>query len=222
MWAVACRLPAPTQATLTLRGDPSTSSGGTKDAPRWQVRAKSDALDIGLLTGAAPGEPMAINIDASGTGGNADLRGTFRQGQPSGSMFSAIVQPSKLSLVDRRLQLQPLVVDLFDGRVIANGIADLQDPNDASLKFGVNARGLQWTSEDGKTRIGGDADFGVAGKPQAWALKGQARLQRGNERATGRRDRHRQSRWHAGWTRCARRCRRAGWMRSATWPGHQR
>ena len=182
--AVAGRLPAPTQVTLTLRGDPSTSSGGTKDAPRWQDRARSDALDIGLLTGADPGEPMALDLEASGIGGNAEVRGTFKQGQPSGGMFSAIVQPSKLSLVDRRLQLQPLVVDLFDGRVIANGIADLQDPNDASLKFGVNARGLQWTSADGKTAIGGDADFGVAGKPQAWALKGQARLQRGNERAT--------------------------------------
>lgn len=169
--AVAGRLPAPTQATLTLRGD--------KDAPRWQVRAKSDALDIGLLTGGEPGESMALNVDASGTGGNANLRGSFRQGE-----FNATIQPSKLSLVERRLQLQPLVVDLFEGRVTANGIADLQDPNDASLKFAVNACGLQWTSEDGKTAIGGDADFGVAGKPQAWALKGQARLQRGNERAT--------------------------------------
>ncbi|WP_374609075.1 translocation/assembly module TamB domain-containing protein [Thermomonas sp.] len=177
--AVAGRLPAPTQVTLTLRGDPSTSSGGTKDAPRWQVRAKSEALDIGLLTGAESGEPMALELDASGTGGNADLRGTFKQGD-----FIATVQPSKLSLVERKLQLQPLVVDLFDGRITANGIADLQDPNDASLKFAVNARGLRWTSEDGKTAIGGDADFGVAGKPQAWALKGQARLQRGNERAT--------------------------------------
>ncbi|QNN71543.1 translocation/assembly module TamB domain-containing protein [Thermomonas carbonis] len=179
--AVAGRLPAPTQATLTLRGD--------KDAPRWHVRAKSDALDIGLLTGAEPGTPMALNVDANGTGGNANLHGTFKQGD-----FSATIQPSKLSLVERKLQLQPLVVDLFEGRVTANGIADLQDPNDASLKFGVNARGLQWTSADGKTAIGGDADFGVAGKPQAWELKGQARLQRGNERAivdvtgTGNRD----------------------------------
>jgi translocation and assembly module TamB len=98
--------------------------------------------------------------------------------------FSAIVQPSKLSLVDRRLQLQPLVVDLFDGRVTANGVADLRDPNDASLKLAVNARGLHWRSADGKTAVGGDADFGVSGKPERWALNGQARLRRGNERAT--------------------------------------
>jgi len=170
--AVAGRLPAPTQATLTLRGD--------KDAPRWHVRARSDALDVGLLTGSDDAsEPLAFDMDAHGTGGNADLRGKIAQGG-----FSAIVQPSKLGLVDRRLQLQPLVVDLFDGRVTANGVADLRDPRDASLKFAVNARGLRWRSADGKTDVGGDADFGLAGKPDRWALKGRARLQRGKERAT--------------------------------------
>ena len=169
--AVAGRLPAPTRATLTLRGD--------KDAPRWRLRADSDALDIGLLTGSADaGTPMAIAVDAGGIGGNAELRGSFRQGD-----FSATVQPSKLSLVERRLELRPLVVDLFDGRVTANGIADLRDPNDASLKFALNARGLRWASADGKTTVAGDADLGVAGKLQAWALKGQARLQRGEEHA---------------------------------------
>ena len=178
--AVAGRLPAPTQATLTLRGDPSTSSGGTKDAPRWHVRARSDALDLGLLTGSTDAsEPLAFDVDAHGTGGNADVSGKIAQGE-----FSAIVQPSKLSLVDRRLQLQPLVVDLFEGRITANGVADLRDPNDASLKFAVNARGLHWRSADGKTDVGGDADFGLAGKPERWALKGQARLQRGSERAS--------------------------------------
>ena len=178
--AVAGRLPAPTQATLTLRGDPSTSSGGTKDAPRWHVRARSEALDLGLLTGSTDAsEPLAFDVDAHGTGGTANVSGKIAQGE-----FSAVVQPSKLSLVDRRLQLQPLVVDLFDGRITANGVADLRDPNDASLKFAVNARGLHWRSADGKTDVGGDADFGLAGKPERWALKGQARLQRGNERAT--------------------------------------
>lgn len=175
--AVAGRLPAPTQATLTLRGD--------EDAPRWHVRARSEALDIGLIGGSTEAsEPLAFDVDAHGTGGNANLRGKIAQGE-----FSAIVQPSKLSLLDRRLQLQPLVVDLFDGRIIANGVADLRDPNDASLshppiKMAVNARGLHWHSADGKTDVAGDADFGLAGEPERWALKGQARLQRGSERAS--------------------------------------
>ncbi|MEG3051054.1 MAG: translocation/assembly module TamB, partial [Thermomonas sp.] len=177
--AVAGRLPAPTQATLTLRG-PSTGSGQAQDAPRWHVRARSEALDLGLLTGSTEtSEPLAFDVDAHGTGGAANVSGKIAQGE-----LSAIVQPSKLSLLDRRLQLQPLVVDLFDGRITANGIADLRDPKDASLKFAVNARGLHWRSADGKTDVGGDADFGLAGKPERWALKGQARLQRGTERAT--------------------------------------
>ena len=169
--AVAGRLPAPAQATLTLRGD--------KDAPRWQLRANSDALDIGLLTTGKASEPMTLDVDASGIGGNADLRGSFKQGD-----FIATIKPSKVSLVERKLQLQPLVVDLFGGRVTANGVADLKDPNAASLKFSVNARGLQWASADADTAIGGDGDFGLAGTPDAWAVKGQARLQRGDERAT--------------------------------------
>src|SRR5690606_31941437 len=52
------------------------------------------------------------------------------------------------------------------------------------IKMAVNARGLQWRSADGETRVGGDADFGLAGKPERWAVVGEARLQRGGERAT--------------------------------------
>src|SRR5690606_39484496 len=51
-------------------------------------------------------------------------------------------------------------------------------------KFAVNARGLRWTSADGATAVAADGDFGLAGKPERWALKGQARLQRGDDRAT--------------------------------------
>src|SRR5690606_5942321 len=135
---------------------------------RWQLRGRSEALDIGLLSGSGEeATPIAFDLDARGTGGNAGLQGTFRQGD-----FTATVRPSRLSLVERRLQLQPLVVDLFDGRVTANGIADLQDPDAASLKFAVNARGLRWTSADGATAVAADGDFGLAGKPERWALKG--------------------------------------------------
>src|SRR5690606_34181557 len=108
---------------LTLRSDPSTSSGGTRDAPRWTLRGGSEAIDIGLLSGSGEtSTPIAFDVDAHGTGGKAALQGMFRQGD-----FTATVRPSKLSLVERRLQLQPLVVDLLDGRVTVNGVADLQD-----------------------------------------------------------------------------------------------
>ena len=170
--AIGGRAPAPLRATVTLRGD--------EDAPRWQLRANGDALDIALLTGSGKAStPLAFDINAEGVGGSASLRGSIKQGD-----FAAILQPSKVRLDDRRLDLQPLVLDVFGGRVTANGVADLRDAKNASLRFAVNARGLDWRSTDGKTEIGGDADFGIAGTPERWALKGQARLQRGDERAT--------------------------------------
>ncbi len=169
--AVAGRLPAPTRATLTLRGD--------KDAPRWLLRANSEALDLSLLAGSGEAsEPLAFDLVADGIGGSADVRGKVKQGD-----FIATLQPSKLSLEDRLLRARPLVLDVFDSRITAQGTADLRDPKDSSLKFAINARGLQWRSADGKTAIGGDADFGIAGKPERWAAIGKATLQRGKETA---------------------------------------
>lgn len=174
--AIAGRVPAPTRATLTLRGD--------KDAPGWHFRANSTALDLSLLSGSGEAStPLAFDLQADGIGGTATLRGTLSQGD-----FHATLQPSKLSLEDRLLRAQPLVLDVFDGRITANGFADLRDPQKAALKFAVNARGLQWRGEDGATQVRGDADFGLAGKPELWAAIGNARLQRGSDRADVRLD----------------------------------
>lgn len=174
--AIAGRVPAPTRATLTLRGD--------KDSPSWHFRANSTALDLSLLSGSGEAStPLGFDLQADGTGGNANVQGTLSQGD-----FHATLQPSKLSLEDRLLRAQPLVLDVFDGRVTANGFADLRDPEKSSMKFAVNARGLQWRSEDGATQVRGDADFGLAGKPELWAAIGNAKLQRGNDRADVRLD----------------------------------
>ena len=45
------------------------------------------------------------------------------------------VLPSNLRLQDRRLQLQPLAVETLGGRIVANGVADLHDPDKAALKL---------------------------------------------------------------------------------------
>ena len=174
--AIAGRMPAPTRATLTLRGD--------KDAPGWHFRANSTALDLSLLSGSGEAStPLAFDLVADGNGGNANLHGTLSHGD-----FHATLQPSKLSLENRLLRAQPLVLDAFDGRIAANGFADLRDPEHGSIKFAVNARGLQWRSEDGTTQVRGDADFGLAGKPGLWAAIGNAKLQRGDQRADVRLD----------------------------------
>ncbi|MES2858466.1 MAG: translocation/assembly module TamB, partial [Pseudomonadota bacterium] len=170
--AVGGRVPAPLRATLVLRGN--------SESPRWNLRANTTALDIALLTGSEEAStPLAFNLVASGMGGNANLRGSVQQGE-----LKAVLQPSKLRLDDRVLQLRPLVLDVFEGRVTANGTANLRDRANASLRFAINARGLRWRSADGKTAVTGDADVGIAGKPERWAAIGTAQLQRGAERAT--------------------------------------
>ncbi|MEO5962107.1 MAG: translocation/assembly module TamB, partial [Thermomonas sp.] len=144
--AIGGNAPAPLHATLTLRG---------KDRPRWQLRADSTALDIGLLTGSdAASAPLAFNLRGNGVAGDANLQGSIQQGD-----FSAIFQPSKISLADQVLRVHPLVVDIFNGTMTANGTADLRDAKNTSLKFAVNARGLRWRGNEAATEIAGDADF---------------------------------------------------------------
>lgn len=165
------RAPAPLRATLVLQGDPA--------APRWQLDARSDALDPALLAGRAPDEPLRLALTVRGSGGEAHLQGMLRRGD-----LAVRLQPSTLRLQDQQLQLRPLVVDVLDGRITANGSADLRDPANTALKLAVNARGLRWASADGATSLTGDADLDVAGRLERWTVKGQARLQRGKERAT--------------------------------------
>lgn len=170
--ALAGSAPAPLRATLTLHG--------SADAPRWQLDAASDALDVALLAGSGePGTPLRFKLAASGTGGDARLQGDLQRGD-----FKLAVLPSQLRLQDQRLQLQPLAVATLGGRIVADGIADLRDPGNASLKLSVKARGLRWQDAAGTTAVLADADLGVAGKLERWALRGKARLARGDDRAS--------------------------------------
>ncbi|WP_043958743.1 translocation/assembly module TamB domain-containing protein, partial [Lysobacter sp. A03] len=127
--------------------------------------------------GAAPAEtPLALQLQVDGVGGDARLRGELRQGE-----FSAKVLNSRLRVEDQVLDLDPLRLELLDGTVVARGTADFNDPANASFRFATNARGIQWGSP---TALAADADFGLAGTLQAWALIGNATLTRDGERAT--------------------------------------
>jgi translocation and assembly module TamB len=168
--AVSGNVPATLRATLTLRG---------RDAPGWQLRANSDALDPSLLIGRGEaGAPIAFNLKADGHGGDAQLQGRIRRGE-----LTATIQPSHISLADQVLTVQPLVVDVLDGRATVRGFANLKDPDHAALRFAVNARGLSWGNADRTQQIVADADFGIAGKPDAWAAIGSAALARDGQRA---------------------------------------
>jgi translocation and assembly module TamB len=166
--AVAGHAPAPVRVTLALRGAQS---------PRWALDARSSAFDPGLLTDGVATTPVAFAVHADGTGGRARLRGQATRGA-----WSVVVAPSQLALADQVLTLQPLVIDTLGGRILVRGRADLHDPRTSSLRFAVNARGLAWRTA-GAPAVRGDADFGLAGRLDAWAAIGHATLQRGAQSA---------------------------------------
>lgn len=179
-------VPKPLRASLTLRGAHN---------PRWSLHANTDGLDPAVLAGAEPSPaPMIFDLRADGTGGRARLRGRFAQGD-----LRATVQPSTLVLDDQVLAFEPLVLDIFDGRITVRGRGDFGGRGArAPLKYAVNARGLRFGGTPAPTpqnpipqtvpQIGVDANLGIAGTRAAWAAIGNARIARDNEHATVRLD----------------------------------
>ncbi len=176
--ALSGNAPGPVNLRLTLRG---------RDMPRWTLRADSKALDPALLAGSGePGTPLAFALSAEGVGGEAKLQGKLTRGD-----LVAELQPSNLRVQDQVLELKPLVVDVYGGRVIARGRGDFSVPDDAHFKFSVKVSDLTFGGTPGTAIaadtapvIGADADFGIAGTTQAWALIGKATLTRGGDQAT--------------------------------------
>jgi len=199
--AVAGRAPGPVRATLVLRGEdpvPSRIAGtgpdlpapvvASPERPQWQLQLDAEALDPGLLIDptAPPAEqPMSISATASGLGGDMRLRGEFSQGD-----FQVRVPTSRLRLEEQRLSVRPLRLELLGGTVVANGHADLSDPGAGDFRFAVNARDLEWGGDAtaDATPIGAEADLGLAGTTDAWALIGDATLSRAGEQAQVRLD----------------------------------
>lgn len=166
------RAPEPLRATLVL--------GGDADEPVWRLAARSEGLDPALLSGAeASAETFHFDLQASGTGGVADVSGQLGRGD-----LQLTLAPSHLQLQDQVLKVAPLALELFDGQVRLDGQADFNDPQDARFRFALNAKGLVFEAEDpGTPAIGVDAALGVAGSMQEWAVYGDATLARGGEQA---------------------------------------
>ncbi|TQU31957.1 pathogenicity protein, partial [Xanthomonas perforans] len=181
--AIAGRAPAPLQASLVFTG---------RDDPTWAFKAVTEALDTSLLIPAAEGQanppatPIALNLQASGKGGNADLHGSLKQGE-----LSATLQPSHVRLAEQVLTVEPLVIDTFEGRTQLRGTADFRDTQNPSFRFAVNASGLRFTpAADPATPDAPlvpvelqDARLGVAGTLKAWAAIGRASLERDGQQA---------------------------------------
>ncbi|MBD7987350.1 translocation/assembly module TamB domain-containing protein [Luteimonas sp. Sa2BVA3] len=175
--ALSGHVPAPVRAHIGLRG---------AGAPEWTFSAASEALDPALLAGLGePGTPVAFDLAAHGTGGRAQLQGELAYGE-----LQATIQPSAAILEEQVLEFDPLVVDLLEGRVTVTGRGDFADPRAADLRYAVVARDLAWapTPADGaapdpSARVRADADLGIAGTAALWAIVGEARLERGGDRA---------------------------------------
>ncbi|GGJ95966.1 translocation/assembly module TamB domain-containing protein [Luteimonas terricola] len=175
--ALSGHAPAPLRARLGLRG---------ADAPRWTFTASSAALDPALLAGTGePGTPLAFAVAASGTGGRAGLQGDVAYGD-----LRATVQPSVVSLDEQVLEFDPLMVDVFDGRITVTGHGDFKDPQAADVRYAVLARGLAWAptpaagaAPDPAATVHADADIGIAGTAERWAVVGTATLARDGETA---------------------------------------
>jgi translocation and assembly module TamB len=162
--AIAGAAPAPLQLRLVLRG---------RALPRWSMRARSTALDPALLAGATPSTPLAIDLRADGHGGNATLRGHLARGA-----LDVAIQPSQVRLDNQVLRVQPLVLDVLQGRVTLRGQVDMRDPRHGSLRIAANARGMTWGAATG-TALRADTDLGIAGSLDAWAAIGRATVRRG-------------------------------------------
>ena len=85
--------------------------------------------------------------------------------------------PSQLRIENQVLDAQPLALRLFDGTATLRGHADFNDPDNATLRFAVNARGLNWGGANTTPKspaqaasdtpaIVADADLGIAGTLQ--------------------------------------------------------
>nr|MDQ3056202.1 translocation/assembly module TamB [Pseudomonadota bacterium] len=179
---IAGNAPAPLRAALTLRA-PSVNA----ENPRWTLRANSDAFDPTLLTGDDAGDPIALDVQASGIGGRARLQGRVAQGD-----LAATIQSSNVELEDQVLRVQPLIVDAFDGRTTLRGTADFRDRNRQRFSFAANARGLRFggtnATGDATPAITANGDIGIAGTMKAWSAIGTARLMRDEQAATVRFD----------------------------------
>jgi translocation and assembly module TamB len=172
------RAPEPLRLSLEL--------GGDADSPRWNARVRSEGLDPALFSGQAGAVGLwTADLQASGVGGSATLQG--RLGLPAAAEQAAqdvVIAPSKLSLHEQVLDVDPLVLELLDGSLRLRGKADFSQPEDARFRMALNARQIQLRGQDpAAVAVAVDADLGLAGSLQRWAVYGNAQLQRGADRA---------------------------------------
>ena len=178
--AVAGRAPKPLRALLTFDG---------RTDPTWTASVRTEELDVRLLgpaMAASTLQPVTVDLRANGKGGSADLQGRAQLGQDVVELA-----PSKVTLEEQVLNVQPLVVKAFGGEVRLSGTADFREAGNEALNFAVVASGMTYTPVADDSTAGApavpvtlkDARMGIAGTLQAWAAIGRADVEREGQRA---------------------------------------
>ncbi|HAI47810.1 MAG TPA: pathogenicity protein [Stenotrophomonas sp.] len=179
--AVAGNAPAPLQASLVFDG---------RTDPVWKASARSKQLDLALLVpgmDAGTSTPMALDFQAEGKGGQANLQGSFTQGD-----IAVELAPSRIGLADQVLTVAPLQVKAFGGQARLQGKADFTDKENASLRFSVVANDLTFVPAADTSTAGAaapvpvtlkEARLGLAGTLKNWAAVGNASVEREKQTA---------------------------------------
>lgn len=179
--AVAGNAPAPLQASLVFDG---------RTDPVWKASARSKQLDLALLVpgmDAGTSTPMALDFQAEGKGGLANLQGSFTQGD-----IAVELAPSRIGLADQVLTVAPLQVKAFGGQARLQGKADFTDKENASLRFSVVANDLTFVPAADTSTAGAaapvpvtlkEARLGLAGTLKNWAAVGNASVEREKQSA---------------------------------------
>ncbi|WP_313425216.1 translocation/assembly module TamB domain-containing protein [Stenotrophomonas rhizophila] len=179
--AVAGNAPAPLQASVVFDG---------RTDPVWTASARTRELDLSLLVpgmDASTSTPMALDFKADGKGGQANLQGSFKQGD-----IAVELAPSKVGLADQVLTVAPLQVKAFGGQARLQGKADFTDKENASLRFSIVANDLTFVPAADTTTAGAaapvpvtlkEARMGLAGTLKNWAAVGNASVVREKQTA---------------------------------------
>lgn len=179
--AVAGNAPAPLQASVVFDG---------RTDPVWTASARTRELDLSLLVPgmeASTSTPMALDFKADGKGGQANLQGSFKQGD-----IAVELAPSKVGLADQVLTVAPLQVKAFGGQARLQGKADFTDKENASLRFSIVANDLTFVPAADTTTAGAaapvpvtlkEARMGLAGTLKNWAAVGNASVEREKQTA---------------------------------------
>ncbi len=161
------RLPGPLRLDAKLT-DPLGAPGLTLDLV-------AEGLDPQHLAGGDPAEPLDVRLQAQGASGRFELQGELvRAGRRLG------IAPSHVQFDAERLDLQPLVLELAQGRVeLAGQVGWAESP----LRFDASARwdGLRLEPDRADSALS-QGQARLVGDLAAWTLDAEGEVRRGERR----------------------------------------